>query len=149
MMQATITERVRFGGEASPPNSVSNPEDVVPPEVCLTAPSSKASNLKNNSEESLNVPRWVVVARNRRVNKDWEKLLLLCPENAIRCYEDLCTAPMVRQPKRVFPLRGKRYKGAWEYEITGGERVFYNPDPQKLKVEVYYAGKHPKEAPIP
>lgn len=90
-----------------------------------------------------------MVARNRRVNKDWEKLLSLCPENALRCYEDLCTVPMVRQPKRVFPLKGKRYKGSWEYEITGSERVFYIPDPQKLKVEVYYAGKHPKEAPTP
>lgn len=121
-----------------------NSGDAVPPEVHLTAP----SYIK--VEESLtDKPRWLVVARNRRVNKDWEKLLSLCPDNALRCYEDLCTVPMVRQPKRVFPLKGKRYKGSWEYEITGSERVFYIPDPQKLKVEVYYAGKHPKEAPTP
>lgn len=145
MMQATITEP--------------DLEDVVPPEVYLTAPSSIGSNKsveistesipKNQPEDSSATRRWVVVARNRRVNKDWEKLLSLHPQNALRCYEDLSTVPMVRQPKRVFPLKGKRYKGSWEYEITGSERVFYIPDPQKLKVEVYYAGKHPKEAPTP
>ncbi len=70
------------------------------------------------------------------------------PENARRCYEDLCTAPMTRKPGRVFPLKGKRYKGAWEYEVTKGDRVFYVPDAQQQKVVVYYAGEHPKNAPV-
>lgn len=92
---------------------------------------------------------WLVVALNRRVNRDWEALLLRAPENTRRCYEDLCTVPMVRKPRRVFPLKGKSYRGVWEYEVTGGERVFYVPDPQERKVLVYYAGKHPKAAPTP
>lgn len=90
-----------------------------------------------------------MVAKNRRVNRDWEALLSRAPENVRRCYEDLCTAPMVKKPGRVFPLRGKRYSGAWEYEVTRGDRVFYVPDQEKRKVVVYYAGTHPKSAPTP
>ena len=77
-------------------------------------------------EEKLNIPAgtpvkdqsWVVVARNPRVNKDWEKLIKQSPENARRCYERLCENPMQRSPGRIFPLKGKQYRGAWEYELT-------------------------------
>ncbi len=71
------------------------------------------------------------------------------PENAYRCYEHLSTIPMVRIPRRVFPLKGKKYRGAGEYEVTSGDRVFYVPDESKRKVVVYYAGVHPKAVPIP
>lgn len=56
---------------------------------------------------------------------------------------------MVRKPRRVFPLKGKLYQGAWEYEVTSSDRVFYVPDEHKRKVLVYYAGTHPKSAPTP
>jgi hypothetical protein len=92
---------------------------------------------------------WVVVARNPRVNKDWEKLIKQSPENARRCYERLRENPMQRSPGRIFPLKGKQYRGAWEYELTGGDRIFYVPDPKTQKVIVYYAGSHPKKAPTP
>ena len=116
-----------------------NLEGLAPPEEKLTPPSSQNST-------SL----WIVIAKNRRINKDWEDLILVFPENTRRCYEDLCNAPMTRQPGRVFPLKGKKYKGAWEYELTKSERVFYVPEPEKRKVIVYYAGKHPKsKAPFP
>lgn len=133
----------------------------MPPEEQLTAPPSvKSTEFAETSAESAEenkaeqeslapAPRWLVVAKNRRVNRDWEELLLRASENARRCYEDLCTAPMVRKPGRVFPLKGKLYKGAWEYEVTSAERVFYVPDPQNRKVVVYYAGEHPKTAPTP
>jgi len=129
-------------------------ENVVPPEELLSAPptqTSIAAVVEQQPEfDSLAAAQWLVVAKNRRINRDWEALVLRAPENARRCYKDLCTAPMVRQPKRVFPLKGKRYKGAWEYEITGADRVFYVPNPQQLKVVVYYAGEHPKkDAPTP
>ena len=89
---------------------------------------------------------WLVVAKNRRVNRDWSDLISRYPENARRCYQYLVNLPMQRQPGRVFPLRGKKYKGAWEYEVSKGDRVFYVPDPRQHKVVVYYAGKHPKNA---
>ncbi|WP_313888466.1 hypothetical protein [Nostoc spongiaeforme] len=96
-------------------------ENVEPPEVKLTAPAL-------SEREST----WLVVAKNRRVNRDWEALMQRYPENSLRCYEDLCSTPTTRQPGRVFPLKGKTYKGVWEYEVTKGDRVFYIPDEQQL-----------------
>lgn len=121
----------------------SDSEKIVPPEELLKSPN-------REPETQTSTPAWTVVARNKRVNKDWEQLLSRSPENVRRCYENLCNQPMQRQPGRVFPLRGKKYKGAWEYEVTGSDRVFYVPDPKESKVVVYYAGKHPKgNAPYP
>ncbi|NJL69213.1 MAG: hypothetical protein HC894_25900 [Microcoleus sp. SM1_3_4] len=127
------------------------PELVVPPEELLTPPRTLPSATENEIKPVAQVPEssWLVVAKNRRVNRDWEALMLRVPENTRRCYQDLCTAPMARKPKRVFPLKGKLYKGAWEYEVTGSDRVFYVPDENQRKVLVYYAGTHPKSAPIP
>ena len=119
-------------------------ENIEPPEVKLTTP---------DSPETSNTPKietiWLVVAKNRRINRDWEALIQRNPENARRCYKDLQTAPITRQPGRVFPLKGKKYRGVWEYEVTGGDRVFYVPDETQLKVVVFYAGKHIQPAPTP
>lgn len=112
------------------------------------------------SEESLAVPpkaeqgnrteaRWTVVARNERVNRAWQDLIKTAGDNVARCYDYLCSTPMLPRPRRIFPLRGKRYAGAWEYEVTAGDRVFYVPDPELKKVIVYYAGPHPQPAPLP
>ncbi len=126
-------------------------ELVIPPEEALTAPPTHPPAKENPAELTAQLPEspWLVVAKNRRVNRDWEALLLRAPENTRRCYQDLCSSPMVRKPKRVFPLKGKLYKGAWEYEVTSSDRVFYVPDEDQRKVLVYYAGKHPKSAPTP
>lgn len=110
------------------PSSSSEPdasENVVPPEEELTAPPSSRFVEENEAEPvtELSASPWLVVAKNRRVNKDWEALLLRAPENTRLCYERLCTAPMDRVPRRVFPLKGKKYRGAWEYEVTSGDRV--------------------------
>jgi hypothetical protein len=88
-----------------------------------------------------------IVAHTPRVNRSWESLMQRAPENARRCCEYLSTMPMQRSPGRVFSLRGKRYKGAWEYEVTKGDR--YKTIPTTQKVVVYYAGEHLKSAPEP
>jgi hypothetical protein len=89
------------------------------------------------------------VARNRRVNRDWEGLIERAPQQAARWYAYLCRTPMTRYPGRAFPLRGSVFAGAWECEVTEGDRVFYRPDPAARKVVVYYAGPHPKHTPQP
>ncbi|WP_414569320.1 hypothetical protein [Nostoc sp. CCY 9925] len=61
-------------------------ENVEPPEVKLTAPTLSETQ-----------STWLVVAKNRRVNRDWETLIERHPENTRRCYEDLITAPTTRQ----------------------------------------------------
>ncbi len=119
-------------------------DNIEPPEIKLTPP-----NLSEISDISEIASSWLIVAKNRRVNRDWEDLMQRHPENTRRCYQHLQTMPTTRQPKRVFPLKGKKYKGVWEYELTGSDRVFYIPDEIHLKVIVFYAGKHIQPAPIP
>ncbi len=99
-------------------------------------------NLEEEGGEKENT-FWAVVGSNSRVVKNWRELVLSCPENAIHCYKYLSHNPMQRSRGRIFPLKGKKFKGAWEYEITGADRVFYVPLPDEKKVVVYYAGKHP------
>jgi hypothetical protein len=36
--------------------------------------------------------------------------------------------PLVVYATRQFPLKGKRYKPFWEYEISGGDRLYYAVD---------------------
>jgi hypothetical protein len=115
---------------------------VIHPEKTLTAPSKASFEVSENS--------WLVVARNSRINRSWEDMLSRYPENSQKCYEHLCLNPTQRQRGRIFPLKGKKYKGAWEYELTSGARVFYVPDLALKKVVVYFAGEHPKgKAPRP
>jgi len=92
---------------------------------------------------------WTVVAHNARVNHAWKDLIEKAGENAAKCYDYLRSTPMVRRPGRIFPLKGKKYAGAWEYEVTGGDRVFYVPEGKFKKVTVYYAGPHLDQAPPP
>ena len=121
------------------------------PEEPLTPPLTRPIPEENEVEQAIQTPisSWLVVAKSRRVNRDWEALLLRAPENARRCYDHLCFNPMERKAGRIFPLKGKLYRGAWEYEVTSGDRVFYVPDEEAHKVVVYYAGEHIKTAPIP
>ncbi|PZO56610.1 MAG: hypothetical protein DCF15_08370 [Phormidesmis priestleyi] len=94
---------------------------------------------------------WLVVARNSRVNSLWEALCARnSEERSKECYRHLSLTPTKRKRNKIFPLRGKKYEGAWEYKFPSGDRVFYVPDTQIKKVEVYYADKHPKKkAPEP
>lgn len=52
---------------------------------------------------------------------------------------------------RVFPLKHKKYRerGVWEYELSGGYRVFYIPMLENRTVLVYYAGEHPPQGQAP
>jgi hypothetical protein len=96
-------------------------------------------------EESLTEPAgaggnrgdWRLVARTKRVNRDWERLIDRSPQAALRWYTYLRKSPVTRYPGRVFPLRGSIYRGAWECEVTGGDRIYYLPDEAARKVEVY------------
>jgi len=102
--------------------------------------------MKPETDKAL--PEWTIWFKNGRAEKGWAELCEKAPENMKRCEERLETKPMERVSGRVFPLMGKRYAGAWEYEVTGSDRVFYIPDPTEKTVLVYYAGKHLKPAPF-
>jgi hypothetical protein len=103
-------------------------ENIEPPEVKLTAPQLSETTEITQTTEIEKI--WLVVAKNRRVNRDWEALVQRHPENSNRCYHDLCAAPTLRQPGRVFPLKGRKYKGVWEYcrQTTGSKSLFLRSD---------------------
>jgi len=110
-----------------------------PPEELLTKP----------LEDAPTDLGWLIVARNRRVNRNWEALIDRSPDSALRWYQYLREHPTTRYPGRVFPLRGSVYRGVWECEVTGSDRIFYLPDEAAQKVVVYYAGPHCRPAPRP
>jgi hypothetical protein len=66
---------------------------------------------------------------------DWEKLVANIPSAALACYEALSKDP-VSYSQRQKQLRGefstRKVRGKpleqWQYEATGGGRVFYCPD---------------------
>ena len=101
------------------------------------------SILRLSREEPDDNDRWTVFAYNRRIQKSWEKMMNRIPESLERCLEDLCTQPMNRELTRLFALKGKRYKGAWEYKVTGGDRVYYVLNLEARQVIIYYADEHP------
>ena len=45
-----------------------------------------------------------------------------------RTYERISEYPLDVQGTRQFPLKGKRNKPFWEYEVTGGDRLYYAVD---------------------
>ena len=92
---------------------------------------------------------WRLIAHNKRVLNGWTKLARAKPANAINCYDWLRRDPMRRRPGRCYPLKGRKYSGCWCYEIGSGDRVYYKPDIESRTVRVYYAGEHPRGAPLP
>lgn len=92
---------------------------------------------------------WSLKARNKKVIQGWEELCQNTPANSRHCYEWLQAHPMQRKPRRCYQLKHKHYSDCWCYEIGAGERVYYKPRPDTRDVLIYYAGKHPREAPYP
>ena len=80
-------------------------------------------------------------ASSAQVKKEWDDLVATRPNDAKRCFERLTSAPLDRYPGRQFPLRGSS-KPFWEYELNGGDRVFYGV---KERAIVIAAGDHVKE----
>ena len=99
--------------------------------------------LRLSAEAPKNSDRWTVFAYNQRVYKSWKRMMQRIPDSLERCLEDLCTQPMQRYLKRSFPLKGTAYKGAWEYKVSGGDRVYYVLNLETRQVIVYYANEHP------
>ncbi|MFG6097338.1 hypothetical protein SPB21_18885 [Leptothoe sp. ISB3NOV94-8A] len=91
--------------------------------------------------------KWQVVFKNNSVRKAWKELEQRFPSAAKRCKKHLELTPLARITGSVFPLKGKKYKGKWEYEVSEGDRVYYFPKEGELKVMVFYAGTHPKKTP--
>ena len=74
----------------------------------------KILNIQKKIDEIKENNFWLVVGKNSRIIKDWRELVIKYPENTIRYYQHLRLHPLERSSGRIFPLRGKKFKGAWE-----------------------------------
>lgn len=72
--------------------------------------------------------RFTVVASSNAAKNEWGDFVNKVPKAMKRAYERLSEYPLDVQGSRQFPLKGKRNKPFWEYEITGGDRLYYAVD---------------------
>ncbi len=82
------------------------------------------------------------MAASARVERGWADLLSRREDDLRRAFRRLADSPLERYPGRQFPLRDLRFKGAWEYEVAAGDRVFYRVNREEAIVTVLYAGPH-------
>ncbi|MFF5173985.1 hypothetical protein ACFY3U_15255 [Micromonospora sp. NPDC000089] len=85
----------------------------------------------------------------------WEQLARQAPANLRRAYEAIRADPRARTaPERQHRLKGTLGSGSWkgqelerwQYEVTGGGRIWYLIDDERRTVWLTYAGTgHPRE----
>ncbi len=85
--------------------------------------------------------------------KGWEELCRQAPHNLRRAWDALrtepCPPPTTRQHRLKGPLATGTFDGrvlpCWQYEVTGGGRIWYLIDADRRTVWVQAAGTgHPK-----
>jgi mRNA-degrading endonuclease RelE of RelBE toxin-antitoxin system len=72
--------------------------------------------------------RYTVVASSAQAKRDWEQFLANRPTALKAAFERISEHPLDILGARQFPLKGEANKGVWQYEITGGDRLFYAID---------------------
>lgn len=97
---------------------------------------------------------WDIRFGNNAVASGWDELCRPASGNARRCFDDLRSTPTPRpETNRQHRLKGGyrerdfggRTLPQWQYEVTGGGRVWYLVDDHKHLVWLTYAGTgHPK-----
>src|SRR5690606_6982656 len=101
------------------------------------------------------VQQWDVRYLTSEAVQGWEDLCRFAPGPTYECWESLRSNPTKpRNPARQHQLKGRnlaqrdiegRTLEQWQYEVTGGARVWYCPDPMKRTVWLTYASaSHPK-----
>jgi hypothetical protein len=103
--------------------------------------------------EELARPRpWAVRAADRQAYMGWQHLLKQVPENLDRAWVAITGEPRRSDP-RQHPLKGAlgavKVAGAlleqWQYEVTGGGRIWYAVDDENRTLWITRAGTgHPK-----
>lgn len=72
--------------------------------------------------------RFTIVASSNAAKGEWDTFVTKIPKAMKRAYERLTEHPLDVQGTRQFPLKGKRNKPFWEYEVSGGDRLYYAVD---------------------
>lgn len=102
------------------------------------------------------IPRprpWLVRAADRQAYQGWQRLLTVAPDNLDRAWVALTSDPR-HIDQRQHPLKGAlgvlKVAGAaleqWQYEVTGGGRIWYAIDDDSRTLWITRAGTgHPKQ----
>ncbi|GAA1675210.1 hypothetical protein ACFTSF_02275 [Kribbella sp. NPDC056951] len=94
--------------------------------------------------------QWEVRFHTSQAAKGWEELCRQVPGNTARAWEEIRREPQpaVRTSRRLRlkgPLAYDDGLEQWQYEVTGGGRIWYLVDTDKNTVWITYAGTgHPK-----
>lgn len=99
--------------------------------------------------DELKPPRGTYKGRHKvygtaRGERGWKRLCQSKPGPTRACYIEIADNPFPpSQLPRHHQMKGK-LKGAWEYEVSGGDRVRYKAGPNGDPL-VIYAGSHPAD----
>jgi hypothetical protein len=95
--------------------------------------------------------RWELRFENSDAGKGWEELCRQAPGNTLKAWEAIRSEPQpFPQTDRHHRLKGRelatvRGLDQWQYEVTGGGRIWYLVDPAKKIVWIRFASTgHPK-----
>lgn len=98
---------------------------------------------------------WVVRLVDRQAAVGWSQLLAQVPENLDRAWLAITAAPrgrddLSRQHRLKFDLKTVKVESAeleqWQYEVTGGGRIWYAIDDDRKILWITQAGTgHPKQ----
>ena len=80
--------------------------------------------------------RYTIVASSAQSLREWEAFVEKAPTAMQSAFERLSEHPLGALGARQFPLKGKHLKPLWQYEVTGGDRLFYAVDLEEQVIVV-------------
>lgn len=98
---------------------------------------------------------WIMRLVDRQAAQGWEALLSQAPDNLDRAWIAITADPrnrddLARQHRLKFDLKTVKIDGAdleqWQYEVTGGGRIWYAIDDDQRIIWITQAGTgHPRQ----
>ncbi|MEO3854992.1 hypothetical protein ABGB08_08795 [Acrocarpospora sp. B8E8] len=113
------------------------------------------SNQLGRGDEVRRPTGWIVRLVDRQAAQGWATLLAQVPENLDRAWLAITGDPrgrddLSRQHRLKFDLRTVKIDGSelehWQYEVTGGGRIWYAIDDERRTLWITQAGTgHPRK----
>ena len=110
---------------------------------------------QGRGDEARRPTGWIVRLVDRQAARGWAALLAQAPENLDRAWIDITADPrsradLSRQHRLKFDLTSAKIDGVemeqWQYEVTGGGRIWYAIDDDQNTLWITQAGTgHPRQ----